>query len=315
MRRASLLAGHLVPSPVQAASPPFLPPPEADLAKSDRTHRCSAPVGERMRTDSKEWEMRCKLALAYRIAAEYGWDQLVFNHITAKVPGSDLVEGGPHFLINPFGLRFDEVTASSLLKVDLEGNVLDKGSDHGPLFKQGFVVHSAVHAARPDVKCVWHCHHADTVAVLMTKAGLLPLSQEVLPYHGYISYHPFEGTAVDLDERQRMAQSLGPLNRVMLLENHGPVTCGGSIEEAFVHMYLITLGCTWQQKAMAAVGGDLSKLRIPSGEFLSRLQERARNKQGDAVDKKNEGYNEGLSMWHAARRKMEDKYGASNIYS
>lgn len=262
--------------------------------------------------------MRCKLAIAYRIAAEYGWDQLVFNHITAKVPGSDAVEGGPHFLINPFGLRFDEVTASSLLKVDLEGSVLDKGSDHGPLFKQGFVVHSAVHAARPDVKCVWHCHHADTVAVLMTKAGLLPLSQEVLPYHGHVSYHPFEGTAVDLDERQRMAQSLGPRNRVMLLENHGPVTCGGSIEEAFLHMYLITLGCTWQQKAMAAVGGDLSKLRIPSGEFLSRLQERAKNannKQRDAVDKKSEGYNEALAMWHAARRKMEDKYGAINIYS
>lgn len=236
---------------------------------------------------------------------------------TVKVPGSEGSANGPHFLINSFGLGFDEVTASSLLKVDLDGNIVDKGMDQGPLFKQGFVVHSAVHAHRPDLKCVWHCHHADTLAVLMTKTELLPLSQEAIPYCKSVSYHPFEGTAVDLDERARMAKSLGPTNKVLLLTNHGPLTSGGSVEEAFVHMYLVTLAFTWQMKAMAAVGGDLSKLNIPSEKFLEELTQRASkaaDKESDHVGQKNEKYNEGLMMWHAARRKMEDKYGPGNIY-
>ncbi|OLQ08290.1 Alpha-adducin [Symbiodinium microadriaticum] len=209
MRRIQQLSQHVLPSSAAAPSAP------ADL-----------------------WEARCKLAIAYRLSAHYGWDELVFNHITLKVPESDRLPGGPHFLINPFGLRFDEVTASSLLKVDLDGNIVDKGTNQGPLFKQGFVVHSAVHAARPDITCVWHCHHSDTVAVLTTKAGFLPLTQEAISQWGEFSYHPFEGNAVDLDERQRMAQNLGPKNKVLLLENHGPLTAGGSVEEAFFRMCL-----------------------------------------------------------------------------
>lgn len=255
-----------------------------------------------------EWELRCKLAVAYRISSLYGWDQLVFNHITVKVPGSDKVPNGPHFLINPFGLRFDEVTASSLLKVDLSGNIVDGGTGKGPLFKQGFVVHSAVHAARHDLACVWHCHHSDTVAVLMTKAGFLPLSQEAIAVWNTISYHPFEGTATNLDERARMAKSLGPKNKILLLENHGPLTAGGSVEEAFLYMYLLTLACSWQVKAMAAVGGALEKLRVPSGDQLKQLIARDRTPEEKAE------YNEALEMWKAAVRMMEDKYGASNIY-
>ncbi|CAE7773236.1 Add1 [Symbiodinium pilosum] len=314
MRRVQHLSRHVFPDPV--AAPVDLPSEAVGLARRDRTRRdtISRPKSQ---FSPAEWEARCKLAVAYRLAAHYGWDELVFNHITLKVPESDRLSDGPHFLINPFGLRFDEVTASSLLKVDLDGNVVDKGTNQGPLFKQGFVVHSAVHAARPDITCVWHCHHADTVAVLTSTVGFLPLTQEALSQWGEFSYHPFEGSAVDLDERQRMAQNLGPKKKVLLLENHGPLTAGGSVEEAFFRMYMITLSCSWQVKAMAAVGGDLSKLRVPSGEYLASLKRREEHivtKAKDDVDKKNESYNEVEAMWHAARRLMERHHGASSIY-
>ncbi|CAE7605262.1 Add1 [Symbiodinium natans] len=317
MRRLEHLSQHLLPRPV--AAPLDLPAEAAGLARRDRTRRDTTPR-QKTQFSPVEWEARCKLAVAYRLAAHYGWDQLVFNHITLKVPESDLLSDGPHFLINPFGLRFDEVTASSLLKVDLDGNVVDKGTNQGPLFKQGFVVHSAVHAARPDITCVWHCHHADTVAVVTSTAGFLPLTQEAISQWGLFSYHPFEGSAVDLDERQRMANNLGPKNKVLLLENHGPLTAGGSVEEAFFRMYMVTLSCTWQVKAMAAVGGDLSKLRVPSGEYLASLKQRDERiaaksaTSKDDVDRKNESYNEVEAMWHAARRLMESFHGPASIY-
>eukprot|EP00439_Symbiodinium_sp_Y106_P083416 s2264_g23.t1 len=316
MRRIQQLSQHVLPSSAAAPSAPADLPEVKSLARRDRTRRDTT-SRQRSQFSPLEWEARCKLAIAYRLSAHYGWDELVFNHITLKVPESDRLPGGPHFLINPFGLRFDEITASSLLKVDLDGNIVDKGTNQGPLFKQGFVVHSAVHAARPDITCVWHCHHSDTVAVLTTKAGFLPLTQEAISQWGEFSYHPFEGNAVDLDERQRMAQNLGPKNKVLLLENHGPLTAGGSVEEAFFRMYNVTLGCTWQMRAMAAVGGDLSKLRVPSGEYLAGLKRRENQtvtKSNDDVDKKNENYNEVEAMWHAARRLIESLHGAESIY-
>lgn len=143
-----------------------------------------------------EWEARCQLAVAYRVANLYHWDLVVFNHITLKVPGSDDAPDGPHFLINPFGLRFDEVTASSLLKVDIDGNVIDPGTSTGILFKNGFIVHSAIHLARPELHAAVHCHHEDATAVSMTKDGLLPMNQESLGHYGKIAYHPFEGASI-----------------------------------------------------------------------------------------------------------------------
>eukprot|EP00444_Apocalathium_aciculiferum_P048814 CAMPEP_0183505472 /NCGR_PEP_ID=MMETSP0371-20130417/6712_1 /TAXON_ID=268820 /ORGANISM="Peridinium aciculiferum, Strain PAER-2" /LENGTH=327 /DNA_ID=CAMNT_0025701173 /DNA_START=71 /DNA_END=1054 /DNA_ORIENTATION=- len=326
MKRLCVFASHLLPQGSKASS--CQSSSSSDSSSGSAPRHGSARLWSALRATSvaaegierfgeAEWAMRCKLAVAYRISAHYGWDQLVFNHITVKVPGSGGAPNGHYFLINPFGLRFDEVTASSLLKVDMEGNIIDHGSAKGPLFKQGFVVHSAVHAARKDLICVWHSHHADTTAVSMTKVGLLPLSQEAISFQGCISYHPFEGSAVELAERERMASSLGPINKVMLLENHGPLTAGGSIEEAFVYMYLLTLSCTWQIKAMSAVGGDLSKMHVPTGEALERLYQRARegrDKNRDHVGQKNEKYNDGLEMWKAVVRMMEDKHGAANIY-
>lgn len=318
MKRAGVVAKHIVPGTTAASVFPAEDTnSSAFMFKSDRTKQALPLVHGKEGFDAIEWEARCKLAMAYRLAAHYGWDQIVYNHITVKVPGSENAPGGPFFLINAFGLRFDEVTASSLLKVDLEGNIVDKGSDHGPLLKQGFVVHSAIHIGRPELKCVWHCHHKDTVAVLTTKAGLLPLYQESLIHHGYVSYHPFEGTAVDLDERQRMAESLGPKNRVLLMENHGPLCCGETVEEAFYRMYYITLVMTWQAEAMAIVGGDLSKMNIPTGEHLAALKQRREagmKKQSDSVDAKSERIDEVVAMWHAMRRFIEDKHGAANIY-
>uniref|UniRef100_A0A6U9EZL6 Class II aldolase/adducin N-terminal domain-containing protein n=1 Tax=Zooxanthella nutricula TaxID=1333877 RepID=A0A6U9EZL6_9DINO len=304
MRRVSAIGRHLLePAPLGGAGASGATAPAApELPAGLLEDRC----GE------VEWRLRCKLAVAYRISAHYGWDQLVFNHITVKIPDTSKLENGPHFLINPFGLRFDEVTASSLIKVDLAGNVIERGTASGILFKQGFVVHSAVHQARPELQCVWHSHHADTTAVSMTKFGLLPISQEAIAFQGRISYHPFEGTATDLSERERMAASLGPVNRVMLLINHGPLTAGGSIEEAFIYHYLITLACTWQIKALSAAGGDLARMHIPTEEDLQRLYQRARNsadRNRDEVDQKNESYNDGLAMWLAGVRMMESKHG------
>mmetsp|Transcript_24795 Transcript_24795/g.56054 ORF Transcript_24795/g.56054 Transcript_24795/m.56054 type:complete len:317 (+) Transcript_24795:39-989(+) len=315
MHRLRTVSGHLLPQ--ATAAPAHLPDPNetaTDFARRDRTSHSIVPR-QASEFTALEWEARCKLAIAYRVAAHYGWDQIVFNHITLKVPESDRLPGGPFFLINPFGLRFEEVTASSLLTVDLDGNVVDKGTNQGPLFKQGFVVHSAVHAVRRDVACVWHCHHADTVALLSSKVGLLPLTQEAIAVYGDISYHPFEGSAVDLEERERMAASLGPRKKILLLENHGPLTAGATVEEAFARMYFVTLSCSWQVKAMAAVGGDLSKLRVPSGDYLARLTRRESGGQAkDEVDKKNESYNEVEAMWNAARRHMESLHGPDRIY-
>jgi len=267
----------------------------------------------RQRYGDVEWDLRCKLAMAYRVSNHYGWDQLVFNHITAKVPGSENLKGGPHFLINPFGLRFDEVTASSLLKVDIDANIVDSGTNVGPLFKQGFVVHSSVHAVRKDCHIVWHNHHFDTTACAITKFGLLPISQEAIALlRQDVKYHPFEGSATDLNERARIAASLGPKSKILILLNHGPVTAGGSIEEAFLYMYLVTLACTWQARALAAVGGDLSKMNIPSEETLKSAMDRVKIERTGNEPKAT--YNEAEAAWNGIARLMESKFGAENIY-
>eukprot|EP00746_Dinoflagellata_sp_MGD_P104952 gnl/MRDRNA2_/MRDRNA2_43616_c0_seq1.p1 gnl/MRDRNA2_/MRDRNA2_43616_c0~~gnl/MRDRNA2_/MRDRNA2_43616_c0_seq1.p1 ORF type:complete len:324 (+),score=65.68 gnl/MRDRNA2_/MRDRNA2_43616_c0_seq1:106-1077(+) len=258
----------------------------------------------------QEWQARCDLAVAYHIARDQGWDVLfLFNHITLKVPGSEKVPGGPHFLINPFGIRFDEVTASNLLKVDLQGQVVDPGTGAGPLLTQGFVVHSSVHMARPELHAVWHCHHENTVAVSMTKDGLLPLTQEALNLYGNISYHPFEGTATDPSERDRMAKNLGASNKIMMLDNHGPLTAGATLGEAFAYMSSVTRACDYQIKALAAVGGDMKRIHLPSKEMLEQILSR-----GSGMDPKKNGIDTYEAMFRAAARIVEEKHGKDKIY-
>lgn len=204
------------------------------------------------RYPAPEWQVRVELAACYRLADLFGWSDIVWNHITARVPGTE------HFLINRFGLRFDEVTASNLVTVDLDGNVIDPGvTDPGngvseeTVNSTGFMIHSAIHAARPDIRCVLHSHTTAGMAVSVLKEGLATLIQDAIPFHGRVSYHDYEGVSVEPDERERLAASLGD-NLVMILRHHGLLTCGRSIGEAFMNMYYLDRACRVQLAVQAS---------------------------------------------------------------
>ncbi len=194
---------------------------------------------------AEEWETRVNLAALYRIVALYGWDDLVFTHLTARVPGPD-----HHFLLNPFGLMFEEVTASSLVKVDLGGQTLC-GSPY-PINPAGYVIHSAVHEARPDVNCVMHLHTNAGVAVSAQAGGLLPISQQATVVMNSLSYHDYEGIALYEDEKARLTANLGATQN-LILRNHGLLTVGESIADAFVAMFVLQRACEIQ--VMAQAGG------------------------------------------------------------
>ena len=197
---------------------------------------------------AEEWETRVNLAAAYRLVALYGWDDLVFTHISARVPNSD-----HHFLINPYGWMFEEITASSLVKVDLHGRkVMDSPDDINPA---GFTIHSAIHAAREDAQCVLHVHSINGVAVSAQKGGLLPLSQQSIFVLSSFATHDYEGVALRDDEKPRLVQDLGAANFYML-RNHGLLTIGGSIADAFVSMYFFEAACMIQVRAQAG-GAEL----------------------------------------------------------
>jgi len=198
----------------------------------------------RDQVSDEEWELRVNLAACYRIIAMYGWDDLVFTHISARVPGSE-----DHFLLNAYGHLFEEMTASSLVKVDLSGEkVLESPNAVNPA---GFVIHSAVHEARADVGCVLHTHTRSGIAVSAQKSGLLPLSQiSLLPY-ATLAYHDYEGMSTDTAERQRLAASLGD-KKVMFLRNHGILTCGATVGEAFMLMYYPERSCRTQIQVLAS---------------------------------------------------------------
>ena len=181
-----------------------------------------------------EWDQRVDLAAAYQLAEHFGWTMMVWNHISARVPG-----GEEHFLINELGLLYDEVTASNLVKVDLEGHLLQGA---GPTSIAGFVIHSAVHAARPDVACVMHSHTPEGVAISCLEETFPRLCGETAYFHNDIAYHDYEGVSVDLDERARIAEALGEKNN-LILRNHGLLTVGRSVGEAFVRMYWLIYCC------------------------------------------------------------------------
>jgi ribulose-5-phosphate 4-epimerase/fuculose-1-phosphate aldolase len=197
----------------------------------------------RRRMDPAEWEQRVNLAACYRLVENFGWTDLIYTHISARVPG----EPG-HFLLNRFGLLFDEVTASNLIKVDLDGNLVEEPD--APMHRAGFVIHSAIHAGRDDVDCVIHTHSKAGVAVAAMKDGLLPLSQHAQLFYGHVSYHDYEGLAVDIDERKRLVKDLGA-NSVMILRNHGLLAVGSSIPLAFSNIFNLQFACETQVLAMA----------------------------------------------------------------
>jgi ribulose-5-phosphate 4-epimerase/fuculose-1-phosphate aldolase len=189
--------------------------------------------------------MRVDLAAAYQPAAIYKWTDLIYTHFSARVPGSE------DFLINPYGLMFDEITASNLVRIDAHGKVIDDPLDLG-YNEAGFVIHGCMHEVRPEVNCVIHTHTRAGVAVSAMKCGLLPISQHAMRVQRQCTYHDYEGIALDMSERERMAASLGKRSKVMILRNHGLLTLGATVREAFELMYYLDCACQIQIDAMAA---------------------------------------------------------------
>ena len=213
-----------------------------------------------------EWRRRVDLAACYRLADMFGFSDVIWNHITAKVPGT------AHFLINRFGLRYDEVTASNLVTVDLDGNVIDAGSagTGEDVNVTGFVIHSAIHAVRPDIHCVMHSHSSAGMAVAALKEGLVPMGIDGMAFHNRVAYHDFEGMSVDTDERARLAKNLGD-RKAMILRNHGLLTCGETVGEAFMKMYYLERACCIQMQVL----GSGREIELPSPEICERTAQQS----------------------------------------
>ncbi len=205
----------------------------------------------RDRVSPEEWQTRVDLAACYRLVADFGWSDLIFTHITARVPGTE-----DQFLINPYGMMFDEITASSLVKIDLDGNKLEESPF--PVNPAGFTIHSAIHAVRHDAQCVLHVHSVNGVAVSAQKNGLLPISQQSIFVLSSLAYHDYEGVALNAEEKPRLVADLGDRNFLML-RNHGLLTLGKTIADAFVNMYLFEAACMIQIRAQAG-GGELASI-------------------------------------------------------
>ncbi len=213
----------------------------------------------RSEVSPEEWETRVNLAACYRLVALYGMTDMAANHISARVPGHH-----DQFLINAYGMFFEEITASSLIKIDLGGNVIAKPDVDYGFNRAGFVIHGAIHAARPDVECVIHTHTAMGMAVSTMKCGLLPLTQTAMRF-AEVAYHDYESVAIELDERERLVRDLGDAE-VMVLRNHGLLACAPSIPEAFSNIYRLELACHAQVAAMSCG----TELITPPAEVIAR---------------------------------------------
>ena len=237
------------------------------------------------KVSAEEWQTRVDLAAAYRLVAAFKWDDLVFTHISARVPGTD-----DQFLINPYGLMFDEITASSLVRIDVNGTKLDESPF--PVNPAGFTIHSAVHAARHDAQCVLHVHSLNGVAVSAQKGGVLPLSQQSIFVLSSLAYHDYEGVALRDDEKPRLVNDLGHAN-FMMLRNHGLLTLGPTVADAFLSMYLFETVCTIQVRAQAG-GGELVPV---DPAIISTAQQQARGATG--------GVGGGALAWPGLLRRLD----------
>ncbi|MDJ0793092.1 MAG: class II aldolase/adducin family protein [Woeseiaceae bacterium] len=237
----------------------------------------------------EEWQVRIDLAACYRIIAMYGWDDLVFTHISARVPG-----GEDHFLINPYGMLFEEITASSLVKVDLDGNkVLE--TEH-PVNPAGFVIHSAVHEAREDAGCVLHTHTKAGIAVSAQKDGLLPISQTAMFPYVTLGYHDYEGVALNDDEKPRLVADLGS-NNALILRNHGLLTTAPTIADAFLLMYVLETACQIQIMAQSG-GGELVRIPQPILDGVQAQAEQVTKGLGGSL------------IWPGLLRKLDRRDGS-----
>jgi ribulose-5-phosphate 4-epimerase/fuculose-1-phosphate aldolase len=240
----------------------------------------------REQVSSEEWQVRVDLAACYRLVAMYGYTEMIANHISVRVPGTK-----DQFLLNPYGMLYEEIDASSLIKIDVDGNVLFNASDYG-VNKAGFVIHSAVHMARHDAACVAHTHTPAGMAVSAMECGLLPLAQTSMRFV-HIAYHDFEGIADDIDERERLVQHLGN-HEAMILRNHGLLVCGRDVPAAFNVLYRLERACEVQVMAMAAN----TKLVLPSKEILEETYQKMQPKPEYAN-------RNGSLAWSALRRKLD----------
>jgi ribulose-5-phosphate 4-epimerase/fuculose-1-phosphate aldolase len=241
---------------------------------------------QRIDCSPEEWEARVNLAACYRAVYAMGWNKsIIYNHITLRVPGTE------HFLINPFGMMYSEITASNLIKIDWDGNKIDESA--WPVLKQGFVVHSAVHRVRDDINCVIHTHSANGVAVACQAEGLIPLSLESMAFTDRIAYYDVQGVTDDTSEREAMAAALGD-KRMMILRNHGLLVCGSSVAEAFHDISALELACEYQVNALAG------------GVALSHPPIEVARKSAQQIEKNSAGMaGAAMAHWAAVRRWME----------
>lgn len=206
----------------------------------------------------EEWKIRCDLAALYRLVAHFRMTDFIYTHISARVPGPE-----HHFLINKYGVLFHEMRASDLVKIDLDGNVVEEGAESKPVNAAGFTIHSAIHMAREDAHVVVHTHTEAGIAVSAQRQGLLPISQHALKFYGHLAYHDYEGIALDLDERERLVKDLGTHN-AMILRNHGLLVTGASIPEAFNNLFRLERACELQVMALSCN----TELHMPSREAV-----------------------------------------------
>uniref|UniRef100_A0AAX7UIH8 Alpha-adducin n=1 Tax=Astatotilapia calliptera TaxID=8154 RepID=A0AAX7UIH8_ASTCA len=216
--------------------------------------------------DKGEKLLRCKLAAFYRLADLFGWSELIYNHLTVRVNSDQ-----ERFLIVPFGLLYSEVTASSLVKINLQGEMVDRGSTNLGVNQAGFTLHSAIYAARPDVKCIVHIHTPAGAAVSAMKCGLLPISPEALSL-GEVAYHDYYGILVDDEETTLIQRNLGPKSKVLILRNHGLVSVGETVEEAFYYIHNLVTACEIQVRTLASAGGPDNLVMLDPGKYKSRPQ-------------------------------------------
>ena len=240
----------------------------------------------RHRVGDQEWQARVELAAAYRLVAQHGWTNLVNNHISLRVPGTE-----DQFLINPYGFLYEQITASSLVKIGVDGNILDESPYS--VNQAGFVIHSAIHMARRDLHCVLHTHTVPGQAVSALDCGLLPLNQAAMRFYNRIGYHDFEGIARDVDERERIVADLGD-HQCLILRNHGLLTAGADVGEAFHLMYHLVRSCETQMLVLASgqsysvpppeVCEKTAQQYYRSGRRLGQLDWPALMKRLDSID-------------------------------
>ncbi|XP_074085986.1 alpha-adducin isoform X3 [Macrotis lagotis] len=243
--------------------------PQGGMAALNMSLGMVTPVNDLRGSDSIAYDkgeklLRCKLAAFYRLADLFGWSQLIYNHITARVNSEQ-----EHFLIVPFGLLYSEVTASSLVKINLQGDVVDRGSTNLGVNQAGFTLHSAIYAARPDIKCIVHIHTPAGAAVSAMKCGLLPISPEALSL-GEVAYHDYHGILVDDEEKILIQKNLGPKSKVLILRNHGLVSVGETVEEAFYYIHNLVVACEIQVRTLASAGGPDNLVLLDPGKYKAK---------------------------------------------